>query len=88
MSILAFVRINTATRLYPRFLQVVEGSSEIIECHRVAGADSFVLKVRLASNAPLEDVLGRLSPFGETTTSIMLSSPLAHRPIKPDLTTV
>ena len=87
LPILAFVRINTPTRLYPRFLQVVEQSTEIIECHHVAGADSFILKARLVSNAHLEDLLRRLSPFGETNTSIVLSSPLTHRPLAPQPTT-
>lgn len=83
LPILAFIRINTPTRAYPRFLALVEAMPEVCECHHVAGADSFILKVRVATNAQLEAVLRLLSPFGETTTSIVLSSPVPRRAIQP-----
>lgn len=82
-SILAFIRINTPTRSYPAFLKLIDALPEVAECHHVAGVDSFVLKVRLASNAHLEAVLRRLSAFGDTTTSIVLSSHTTHREIVP-----
>ncbi len=80
---LAFIRINTPTRDYPRFLKLIGRMPEVAECHHVAGVDSFILKVRLASNAHLEAVLRQFSAFGETTTSIVLSSPVAWREISP-----
>lgn len=83
LPMLAFIRINTPTRDYPRFLKLIDGMPEVAECHHVAGVDSFVLKVRLASNAHLEAVLRQFSAFGETTTSIVLSSPVAWREISP-----
>lgn len=84
LPLLVFIRINTPTREYARFLKVIEQSPEVLECHHVAGADSFILKGRLASNAHLEALLRRISAFGETNTSIVLSSPVASRQIAPD----
>jgi Lrp/AsnC family leucine-responsive transcriptional regulator len=83
LPIFVFIRINTPTRAYPRFLKRIEQLPEIIECHHVAGVDSFILKARLASNAHLETLLRQLSAFGETTTSIVLSSPIAWRAVEP-----
>jgi Lrp/AsnC family leucine-responsive transcriptional regulator len=82
LPMLAFVRINTPTRAYPRFLAAIEAMPEIVECHHIAGVDSFILKVRLASNTHLEEVLRLLGPFGETTTSIVLSSPVRRRAVE------
>ncbi len=79
LPVLAFIRINTATRDYPRFLAALKEMPEITECHHIAGADSFILKAHLPSNAHVEGLLQRLSAFGRTHTDIVLSSPLPHR---------
>ena len=80
-EIRAFIRCkprSTPTRDYPRFLAAIEDMPEVAECHHIAGADSFILKAQLASNAHLERLLQRLSAFGRTQTDIVLSSPLVQ----------
>jgi Lrp/AsnC family leucine-responsive transcriptional regulator len=52
---------------------------EVLECHRGTGADSFIMKVAVASVAHLETLIDRLTPFGTTSTSIVLSSPVERR---------
>jgi len=80
--ILAFVRLVTPPEKYPRFLKLVESWPEVLECHHVSGGDSFVLKVAVSSTAHLEEFIGRFTPFGPTTTAIVLSSPLKRRAIE------
>lgn len=80
-SILAFVRLNTPAEKYPRFLKAAADWPEILECHHVSGGDSFMLKVIASSTAHLEDLIGRLSPFGGTATTIVLSSPIRRKNI-------
>lgn len=56
---------------------------EVLECHHVTGEDCFVLKVAVTSVGHLERLLAQLQPHGETTTSVVLSSPVTHRVIEP-----
>jgi Lrp/AsnC family leucine-responsive transcriptional regulator len=77
--ILAFVRLNTPAEKYPRFLKAAADWPEIMECHHVSGGDSFVLKVIASSMVHLEELIGRLSPYGGTTTTIVLSSPIKRK---------
>ena len=46
---------------------------------RVTGADSYIIKVVVASIGHLESFLDRLSTHGTTITSIVLSSPVTQR---------
>lgn len=78
--LLAIIRLVTPPERYPRFLKAAAAWPEVLECHHVSGPDSFVLQVRASSPAHLEELVGRLSPYGETNTAIVLSSPIPRRP--------
>jgi Lrp/AsnC family leucine-responsive transcriptional regulator len=52
---------------------------EVLECHRGTGADSFTLKVAVESVQHLERLIDKLTPFGTTSTSIVLSTLVKHR---------
>ena len=86
--LIAFIRLNTPTEKYPEVLAYASSTPEIVECHHLAGNDSFIIKAMLASIADLELLIARLSKFGQTTTSIALSSPVVKpfpeliRPVK------
>ena len=54
---------------------------EILECHRVTGEESYVVKASVRSVEHLEELINRLMPHGETKTSMVLSSPVVHRPV-------
>ena len=54
---------------------------EIVECHRITGDDCYILKAQVASMAHLEELIGRVSRYGNPTTAIVLSSPLKQRPL-------
>jgi Lrp/AsnC family leucine-responsive transcriptional regulator len=47
---------------------------EIVECFRGTGEDSFIFKVYVVSVEHLKEVIDRLTPFGMTSTSIVLTS--------------
>ncbi len=76
--ITAFVRLKSVPQNYTRFKHVVAGLAEILECHHVTGEDSFHLKLVASSIAHLEELVGKLSAFGQTTTSIVLSTSLSR----------
>ena len=53
--------------------------SEIVECHRITGEDCFFMKAHLRDVEHLEELIDRFVPYGQTTTSIMQSSPVPGR---------
>ena len=57
---------------------------EILECHRVTGEESYVVKASVRSVEHLEELINRLMPHGETKTSMVLSSAVEHRPVERD----
>src|SRR5262245_59223484 len=79
LPITAFIRMNMMGDVTPRLTALLKELPEVSECHRGTGSDSFILKVNLASVHHLEKLIDRLLPFGTTTTSIVLSSPVAKR---------
>jgi len=77
--LLAFMRIVTPGGQDARFHTAIRAMPEIVECHRVTGSDSFILRVRITSMAHLEALIDRLKPFGQSMTSLVLSSPVERR---------
>jgi Lrp/AsnC family leucine-responsive transcriptional regulator len=78
LSVLAFIRLRTSRQQYPALITTVQNMPEMLECHHLAGEDSFLLKVAVSSVDRLEDLLQELRDFGTTNTSIVLSSPVEH----------
>jgi Lrp/AsnC family transcriptional regulator, leucine-responsive regulatory protein len=62
-----------------RFTASVQDIPEVLECHRVTGSDSLVMKVVASSVEHLEELIDGLSAHGQLTTSIVLSSPVTRR---------
>jgi Lrp/AsnC family transcriptional regulator, leucine-responsive regulatory protein len=54
---------------------------EVLECHRVTGNDSVIVKVVATSVAHLERIIDQLTLYGLPTTSIVLSKPLQRHTI-------
>jgi Lrp/AsnC family leucine-responsive transcriptional regulator len=82
MPITAFIRMSVVGDVFTRITSVVKNSPEVVECHRGTGADSFIMKVHLRSVEHLESLIDRLTPYGTTSTSIVLSSPVEKREIE------
>ncbi|MFT4011456.1 MAG: AsnC family transcriptional regulator [Nocardioidaceae bacterium] len=61
----------------------LSGIGEIESCWSVAGEESYILKVRVARPADLEDLLARIRAAANvsTRTTIVLSTPYENRPI-------
>lgn len=78
LDVTAFVRVRVtgAETLARRLTKLASESPEVLECHRCTGDESFILKVRVGSVGELERLIDRLTPFGMTSTSLVLSSPV------------
>ena len=79
MPITAFIRMSITGVDYSHIIEVAQESKEILECHRGAGGDSFIMRVVVESVEHLQEVIDRLTPYGITTTTIVLSSPVKAR---------
>jgi Lrp/AsnC family leucine-responsive transcriptional regulator len=75
----AFVRVRPAPGQLPKLAELARSMAEVVECHRVTGEDCFVLKVHLRSIDELDKVLDPLLVYGQTTTSIIQSTPVPLR---------
>mgnify|MGYP003417398888 CR=1 FL=1 len=64
---------------YERFQRAVARSPWILECHHVSGAAAFVLKAAVPDVHGLELLVAHLSQYGDTATSLVLSSVLERR---------
>ena len=82
LPITAFIRMSIAGVDYSKIIEVAEKSLEVLECHRGTGGDSFILKVAVADVEHLQNLIDKLTPYGITTTSIVLSSPVKRRVIE------
>jgi Lrp/AsnC family leucine-responsive transcriptional regulator len=82
LPITAFVRMSITGVDYSHIIEVAEQSNEVLECHRGTGGDSFIMKVAVSSVEHLQEVIDRLVPYGITTTTIVLSSPVKRRIIE------
>lgn len=82
LPITAFIRMSITGIDYSQIIEVVESANEVLECHRGTGGDSFIMKVAVADVEHLQKLIDKLVPFGITTTSIVLSSPVKSRVIE------
>ena len=82
LPITAFIRMSISGVDFSQIVQIAAGSNEVLECHRGTGGDSFIMKVAVASVEHLQNLIDRLTPYGITTTSIVLSSPVKNRVIE------
>jgi Lrp/AsnC family leucine-responsive transcriptional regulator len=79
--ITAFVRWTSSGPDCSHLGEVAKEIPEIVECNRVTGEASYILKILARSVGHLEELIDGLMPYGSTITSVVLSSPVVHRPV-------
>lgn len=78
-EVLAFVRVRPLPGYLGKIAQLAQAIPEVTECHRVTGEDCFILKVFMKQVSDLDQVLDKFLAYGQTTTSIVQSSPVPPR---------
>ena len=79
LPLAAFIRVRPNAGQLPRVIDVATGIPEVVECHRVTGEDCLIIKVHLPNLEQLDRVLDAFLAYGNTTTSIVQSSPVPLR---------
>lgn len=83
-QMLLFIQISQMRINPAEFEKFITEQPYILECHRVTGTVSYFLKAAVANMPSLQKLVDQLIPYGTVNTSIVLSSPVAYRPIIPE----
>jgi Lrp/AsnC family leucine-responsive transcriptional regulator len=83
LPIAAWVRLRPTAGQMSRIVQLAQDCAEVSECHRISGEDCFLLKVHVRALNDLEAVLDRFLVYGQTTSSLIVSTPVPPRPVLP-----
>ncbi len=75
------MRVRPAPREIAKVAALARETPEVVECHRITGEDCFFMKAHVRDVEHLEEVIDRFVIFGQTTTSIVQSSPVPGRGI-------
>jgi Lrp/AsnC family transcriptional regulator, leucine-responsive regulatory protein len=81
-GITAFIRVAIRGQDLP-MEAVAAQLPEIIECHSVTGDDCHIVKVVVPSVTELSQIISHLTRCGVTSTSIVLSSSVERKAIRP-----
>jgi len=79
LQVIAYVRVRPMPGELQRIAALAKETPEVVECHRVTGEDCFIMKVLVAQVEDLEAVLDEFLKHGNTTSSIVQSTPVALR---------
>ena len=86
LPVTAFARIRPTAGQLPRIAELAAQLPQVTECHRITGEDCFLIKVHAATIPELEGTLDRFLMYGQTVSSIVVTTPVPPRPLPiPDL---
>lgn len=77
--ITAFVRIRPMPGKLTKIAELAQRLPQVVECHRVTGEDCFILRIHLDALEKLDTILDRFLAYGQTTTSLVQSTPVPLR---------
>ncbi len=89
LALSAVVRIRPAPGQLKNVAAAAQKATEVVECHRITGEDCYFMRAHVRDVEHLEELIDRFAALGQTTTSIIQSSPVPRRAIdletaKPD----
>jgi Lrp/AsnC family leucine-responsive transcriptional regulator len=73
------LRIRPAPRELKKVAELAQRTPEVVECHRITGDDCYLMKAHARDVEHLEELIDRFAVYGQTTTSLVQSSPVPRR---------
>jgi Lrp/AsnC family transcriptional regulator, leucine-responsive regulatory protein len=83
LPVRAFVKVTVAGDKLTKFSALVRKLPEVLQCHRVTGAESFMVQIAVRDVAHMEEVIDSMMPYVATNTSMILASPVPWNSILP-----
>jgi Lrp/AsnC family leucine-responsive transcriptional regulator len=80
LPVTAFARIRPMPGSLPKIAELAAALPQVTECYRITGEDCFLIKLHAPAIDQLEAVLDRFLAYGNTTTSLVVSTPVPRRP--------
>jgi Lrp/AsnC family transcriptional regulator, leucine-responsive regulatory protein len=81
MPVAAIVRVRPGPGQLPRVAEAARNTPQVVECDRITGEDCFIMRVHAPTIGELEEILDQFLLLGQTTTSIVVSTPVPPRPL-------
>ncbi len=81
LPVTAFVRVRPAAQQLAKVADLAATLEQVSECHRITGEDCFLIKVHAATIPDLETTLDKFLMFGQTVSSIVVTTPVPPRPL-------
>jgi Lrp/AsnC family transcriptional regulator, leucine-responsive regulatory protein len=75
------VRIRPAPGQLPKIAELAKQLGQVSECYRITGEDCFLVKIHAATVPQIEEVLDQFLSYGQTVSSIVVSTPVPPRPL-------
>lgn len=79
LAVSAYVRVRPMPGGLAKIIKLAQSTPEVVECHRVTGEDCLMMKVLAPDVQQLEGLLDRFLMHGNTTSSLIVSSPVPPR---------
>ncbi len=77
--IAVLIRVRPMPGQLPKIAKLAQSLPQVTECHRITGEDCFLMRAHLRALEELDGLLDKFLAYGQTTTSIVQSSPVAPR---------
>jgi Lrp/AsnC family leucine-responsive transcriptional regulator len=84
LPVSAFTRVRPAPRQLSKVAELAAALPHVSECHRITGEDCFLIRVHAATIQELEETLDQFLLYGQTVTSMVVSTPVPRRPLPVD----
>ena len=79
LPVTAFARVRPAPGQLARVAALARSLAQVSECHRITGEDCFLVKIHAPTIPDLEETLDQFLVYGQTVTSIVVSTPVPTR---------
>jgi Lrp/AsnC family transcriptional regulator, leucine-responsive regulatory protein len=74
-----YIRVRPMPGQLGKIAALANELPQVVETHRVTGEDCFIIKAYIKALENLDELLDRFLAFGQTTTSVVQSSPVPQR---------
>ncbi|MFI9452101.1 Lrp/AsnC family transcriptional regulator [Amycolatopsis sp. NPDC052450] len=81
LPIEAIVRAKVRSLDTARFRETILALPQVLDADHVTGDECWLVRVACRNTADLEELVERMQRYGETTTSLVFSSPVRRRAV-------